>query len=127
LNSVLLKKLAGDVVDRDGRVISADRTQLGEWATWARSVTRAAIVDVDDPVASLDPLRLFGARAGSRVTQSFLTPLLNISPTTDRGVLLSDVLDPPYLAEHRIHGLGACSRTCRPAASCLAPTNSPGR
>lgn len=105
-NSVLLKKLAGDVVDRNGRVISADRTQLGEWATWARSVTRATIVDVDDPVASLDPLRLFGARAGSRVTQSFLTPLLNISPTTDRGVLLSDVLDPPYLAEHRIHGLG---------------------
>jgi len=104
--SLLLKKLAGNVVDRNGRVISADRTQLGEWATWARSVTRAAIVDVDDPVASLDPLRLFGARAGSRVTQSFLTPLLNISPTTDRGVLLSDVLDPPYLAEHRIHGLG---------------------
>lgn len=105
-NSVLLKKLAGDVVDREGRVISADRTQLGEWATWARSVARATIIDVDDPAASLDPLRLFGARAGSRVTQSFLTPLLNISPTTDRGVLLSDVLDPPYLLEHRIHGLG---------------------
>lgn len=79
---------------------------MGEWAVWARSVTRAVIVDIADPVLSLDPLRLFGLRAGSRITQTFLTPLLNVSPTSERGVLLSDILDPEYLSEHQISGLG---------------------
>ncbi len=32
------------------------RCEMGEWAVWARSVTRAVIVDVADPVPSLDPL-----------------------------------------------------------------------
>jgi len=105
--SLTLKKLAGDVVDRGGRVICADRTQMGEYASWARSVTRATVVDINDPTVSLDPLRLFGAAAGSRVTQSFLTPLLNIAPTSERGVLISDVLDPAYLREHVITGLGS--------------------
>ncbi len=105
-NSLTLKTQAGAVVDRGGRVIAADRTAVGEYAAWASSVTRATVVDVNDPTMSLDPLRLFGPVVGSRVTQSFLTPLLNIAPTSDRGVLLSDVLDPPYLAECRITGLG---------------------
>jgi len=106
-NSLTLKKLAGDVVDRGGRIICADRTPMGEYANWARSVTRATVVDVNDPNVSLDPLRLFGPVAGSRVTQSFLTPLLNIAPTSERGVLISDVLDPAYLHEHAITGLGS--------------------
>jgi len=69
-------------------------------------VTRAVVVDVSDPVLSLDPLRLFGPVVGSRITQSFLTPLLNVAPTSERGVLLSDVLDPAYLSERGITGLG---------------------
>ncbi|MDP9240457.1 MAG: ATP-binding protein [Actinomycetota bacterium] len=105
--SLTLKKLAGDVVDRGGRVICADRTPMGEYANWARSVTQATVVDINAPKVSLDPLRLFGAAAGSRVTQSFLTPLLNIAPTSERGVLISDVLDPVYLHEHGITGLGS--------------------
>ena len=105
-NSLTLKKLAGDVVDRGGRIICADRTPMGEYANWAESVTRATVVDINDPRVSLDPLRLFGAAAGSRVTQSFLTPLLNIAPTSERGVLISDVLDPAYLNDHAITGLG---------------------
>jgi hypothetical protein len=79
---------------------------MGEWAHWATSVTEATIVDVDEPTVSLDPLRLFGPVAGSRITQSFLTPLLDIAPTSDRGVLLSEVLDPDYLAKHQLAGLG---------------------
>ncbi len=106
-NSLTLKKLAGDVVDRGGRVICADRTPMGEYADWARSVTQATVVDINAPQVSLDPLRLFGTTAGSRVTQSFLTPLLNIAPTSERGVLISDVLDPVYLHEHGITGLGS--------------------
>jgi hypothetical protein len=105
--SLTLKKLAGDVVDRGGRVICADRTPMGEYANWARSVTQATVIDINAPKVSLDPLRLFGLSAGSRVTQSFLTPLLNIAPTSERGVLISDVLDPAYLHEHGITGLGS--------------------
>ena len=38
--------------------------------------------------------------------QSFLTPLLNVAPTSAQGVLLSEVLDPDYLTQHHIAGLG---------------------
>lgn len=108
--SVTLKKLSGDVIDRNGRVIVADRTAMGEWVVWASSVTRAVVVDVSDPELSLDPLRLFGPTIGSRITQTFLTPLLNVAPTSERGVLLSDVLDPTYLSEHEISSLGQLLR-----------------
>lgn len=117
--SVALKKLAGDVIDRGGRVIAADRTAMGEWALWANSVTRAVVVDIADPKLSLDPLRLFGPAVGSRITQTFLTPLLNVSPTSERGVLLSDVLDPEYLAEHGISALGQLVRHLQ--HSCTLP------
>ena len=76
-----LMKLAGDVIDRGGQLIIADRTAKGEWVPWAQGLTRAVIVDTADPELSLDPLRLFGPVEGSRVMQTFLTPLLNVRPT----------------------------------------------
>lgn len=104
--SLTLKKLAGDVIDRGGRVICADRTQLGEYAQWAESVTDAVVVDINDPAFSMDPLRLFPASDGGRITHSFLTPLLNVSPLSTLGVLLSEVLDAAYLQNHGITALG---------------------
>lgn len=106
-NTATLMALSGDVVDRGGQLIIADRTAKGEWATWAGAVTDAVVVDTAEPVLSLDPLRLFGPAAGSRIMQTFLTPLLNVAPTSERGVLLSDVLDPAYLAQHRLGSAGA--------------------
>ncbi|HLT10736.1 MAG TPA: ATP-binding protein, partial [Micromonosporaceae bacterium] len=104
--SVALKKIASDAVDRGGRFIAVDRTESGEWATMATSIVNATVVDVLTPRYSLDPLRVFGLSTGGRIAQSFLTPLLNIAPTSHRGVLLADVLDPTYLQRHQIHGLG---------------------
>lgn len=104
--SALMKKLCGDVVDRGGQVVVPDRTAVGEWATWAAAVTEAIVVDVADPAVSLDPLRVHGPHIGARVTQSFLTQLLNVRPTEAQGVLLSEVLEPDYLAAHQLHGLG---------------------
>lgn len=104
--SFTLKKIAGDVLDRGGRIIVPDRTEMGEWARWAQSITQAKIVDVIAPALSLDPLRLFGIQDGSRMVQSFLTPLLNVGPTSEHGVLLADVLDPQYLAVHRLDSMG---------------------
>jgi hypothetical protein len=104
--SVTLKKLAGDIVDRGGRIVVPDRTSMGEWANWAASVTSATVVDVAAPAVSLDPLRLFGPEVGARVAQSFLTPLLNVAPTSPDGVLLAEVLHPDYLQRHQLTGLG---------------------
>jgi hypothetical protein len=102
-----LMKLAGDVVDRGGQLVIADRTSKGEWASWAAALTTAVVVDTSDPVLSLDPLRIFGPRVGSRIMQTFLTPLLNVRPTSERGVLLSDVLDPDYLEAAGLDSAGA--------------------
>ena len=102
-----LMKLAGDVIDRGGQLIIADRTVKGEWASWAAALTRAVVVNAADPDLSLDPLRVFGPRTGSKIMQTFLTPLLNVRPTSERGVLLSDVLDPAYLEKHRLESAGA--------------------
>lgn len=104
--SVFIKKMVGDVIHRGGRAIIIDHTQVGEYALWARHMTRTVVVDIDNPQLSLDPLRLFGPEAGARIAQSFLTPLLNVHPTSDRGVLLSEVLDPDYLADHNLTSLG---------------------
>lgn len=105
--SFTLKKIAGDILDRGGRIIVPDRTEMGEWARWAQSITQAKVVDVVNPSLSLDPLRLFGTTIGSRMVQSFLTPLLNVAPTSDHGVLLAEVLDAKYLHEHRVDSMGA--------------------
>ncbi|WP_203338613.1 ATP-binding protein [Nocardioides limicola] len=104
--SLLQKKLAGDVVDRGGQIVVPDRTAMGEWAFWASSVTDAVVVDIADPAVSLDPLRMYGRVTGSRITQSFLTPLLNVAPASDRGALLAEVLAAEYLARHELTGLG---------------------
>lgn len=105
--SMTMKKLAGDICDRGGLVVAIDRTEMGEWSVWAQSVTDASVIDMVHPTHSLDPLRLFGAAEGSRVLQSFLTPLLDIPPTSEQGILLSEILDVDYLAEHHISSAGA--------------------
>lgn len=106
-NTATLKKLSSDIIDRDGQLIIIDRTEKGEWADWADSMTKAVVVDTASPQLSLDPLRIFGPRLGSQIMQSFLTPLINVSPTSERGVLLSDVLDPIYMVDHDITSAGA--------------------
>ena len=102
-----LMKLTGDVVDRGGQLVIADRTSKGEWASWADSLTEAVVVNTADPALSLDPLRIFGPAVGSRIMQTFLTPLLNVRPTSEQGVLLADVLDPEYLSTHELASAGA--------------------
>lgn len=104
--SFVLKKEAGAILDRGGRIIATDRTQMGEWALWARALHSPCIVDVADPQWSCDPLRVFPDLAvGARVAHSFLTPLLNVQPTSEQGVLLSEVLEVRYLREHEITSL----------------------
>lgn len=105
-NTATLMSLAGDIVDRGGQLVILDRTSKGEWGTWAESVTDSVVVSCVDSSLSLDPLRIFPIEVGSRIMQTFLTPLLNETPTSAVGVLLSDVLHPEYLLAQRIRNAG---------------------
>lgn len=105
--SVLLKLLTGAIGDRGGRFITFDSSATGEWLTFGRSVVNTVGVDIEAPEYSLDPLQLFGPGSAARVTQSFLTPLLGLPARSAEGSLLSEVLEPRYLAEHNIARLGA--------------------
>jgi energy-coupling factor transporter ATP-binding protein EcfA2 len=105
--TTVLMMLSGDVIDRGGHLVIADRTAKAEWAQWSCAVAQSVVVDVEDPVLSLDPLRIFDRSIGSRIMQTFLTPLLNVRPTSEQGVLLSDVLDPAYLDRHGLGSAGA--------------------
>lgn len=104
--SVTLKRLSGDVVDRGGRMIAIDRTQVGEYAIFAESITRAAVVDIADPQLSLDPIRVFGLDVGTPIAQSFLNRLLGFKPMSEMGGLLDDVLVADYMAKHEMKALG---------------------
>lgn len=105
--SVLLKGIADANLDQGGGAVIVDRTEMGEYAIWAAARDEdVAVVEIIHPVASLDPLRVFPGAEGSRVAQSFLTTLLNISPTTELGATLSHVLDATFRERHGIHALG---------------------
>lgn len=104
--SYLLKGLGSAVLDRGGRVVIPDRTELAEYAKWATAKVKTVVVDVVDPQWSLDPLRLFNPADASRIAASFLIPLLGINPTSRLGTALADALDPDYLTAHHITGSG---------------------
>lgn len=106
--SYVLKKEAGAVLDRGGRIIATDRTARGEWGAWAQALTDPCVVDVADPQWSCDPLRAFpDLTVGARVAHAFLTPLLNLQPTSEQGVLLSEVLEVKYLRDQEIGSLSS--------------------
>lgn len=106
--SVLLESVAGDVVDRGGRIVALDRTVAREWADFAQSLTRkTCIVDVLEPKWSLDPLRVLGPRVGARMVQSLFALMLGIQTMDVRGVELSRLLEGEYMETNRINSLGA--------------------
>lgn len=102
--SVAIKSIAGAEVDRGAQAVIVDRTEMGEYEVWASSIADARVVDCSQPRYSLDPLRMFDAQKGGEMALSLLCPLLHVQPDDLMGVLLSDVLDPRYRAEH---GLGS--------------------
>ncbi|MBF6209110.1 ATP-binding protein [Streptomyces gardneri] len=103
--SYFLKLMAVLVHDMGGQFLAIDRSQVGEWEHFARSIDDAVIIDLANPTVSLDPLRLFGPRiAGERALDSIL-PLLDLSPTSGAGAAASNLLSPRGMAEHKIKSL----------------------
>lgn len=107
--SVLLKSIAGDVLDRGGRIVALDRTVAREYATFAESLSGKTVhvVDLLEPEWSLDPLRVLGPRKGARMVQSLFALLLGIQTMDTRGVQLSGLLEADYMEAHQITSLGA--------------------
>ena len=107
--SVLLKAVAGDVLDRGGRIVALDRTVAREYAVFAQSLTgkKTRIVDLLEPEWSLDPLRVLGPRKGARMVQSLFALMLGIQTMDVKGVELSRLLEAEYMEEHSIDSLGA--------------------
>lgn len=106
--SVMMKKIAGDTIDRGGRVFIIDRTPVREYAHFARSLIpeHTAIVDLTNPRWSLDPLRMFGPKQGARHVQSLFASLLGVKPRDTLGVTLSRLLSEASVRENKITSLG---------------------
>lgn len=107
--SVLLKTVAGDVLDRGGRIVAIDRTVAREYAVFAQSFTgkSTCVVDLLEPEWSLDPLRVLGPKKGARMVQSLFALMLGVQTMDTRGVELSRLLEGDYMEAHHIDSLGA--------------------
>lgn len=105
--SVTEKVITLDAVDRGATLTAIDRTVMGEWGKAVAGVPGHRIVKVDaDAEVSFDPLRIYGPDRGARLAQTFLSMLLNTQATSIEGVIVNDVLDANYLAQHKLTGLG---------------------
>lgn len=105
--STLMKGIGGDVLDRGGRLIAADRTKMREYAVFARSLTgkKSVVADILNPEWSLDPLRVWGPRKGARMVQSLFALMLDVGAMDVLGVALSALLEPQSLEQNKIDSL----------------------
>lgn len=60
-----LKSLCDSILNTGGQVMVIDKSNEGEWATFAATYTDASIVDPTAPIWSMDPLRVLGRAEGS--------------------------------------------------------------
>lgn len=103
--SYFLKLMAVLVHDMGGQFLAIDRSQVGEWAHFATAIDDAVVIDLNTPTVSLDPLRLFDSQvAGERALDSLL-PMLDLSPTTSAGAVVSNLLTEKGRAEHGIQSM----------------------
>lgn len=105
--STFLKTVAGHTFDRDGLLVVVDRSDNQEWATFARSLNqdRTSVVDLMAPKYSMDPLRIFGPKVGSRMVKSLFAQLFGIQTMSDDGSLVGSLLEPTYMIEHALTSL----------------------
>ncbi|TCJ21813.1 hypothetical protein E0W80_15770 [Microbacterium sp. PI-1] len=93
--SVAMKIILGAVHDRGGRFIVIDRTDAKEYGVFAESIdpSQTTIVDLVAPEWSLDPMRIFGAKAGASQMLTLCSALLGVKARSAAGVMLADVLN----------------------------------
>ncbi len=74
---------------------SSTATDAKEYGVFAESIdpVQATIVDLVAPEWSLDPLRIFGAKAGASQMLKLCSALLGVKARSAAGVMLADVLN----------------------------------
>lgn len=103
--SVFLKIFGGDTVDHDGQTFAVDRSPMGEYVSFARSVANAVVIDPTNPAYTLDLLRVVpGADVAERILP-VLMRLFQIASGSPESTLLSDLIEPNYRARHKLRGL----------------------
>jgi AAA-like domain len=92
--SYTLKSLVWTTVARGGAAVLLDRTEAGEYVTFAASLPgHAQVVRLAaDSDICLDPLRVFTGDEAARVTKGFLTILLGHDPRSAEGLAVAEAV-----------------------------------
>jgi hypothetical protein len=93
--SFLFKRLAWDTVARGGQVMTIDRTAIGEYVRFARSVPgRTQVVRLDaDADVCVDPLVCFGGEDRVTVSLGFLSLLAGCPAQSEEGAALAEAVE----------------------------------
>lgn len=104
--SFFLKRLCWDTIARGGQVVTIDRTQSGEYVTFAGAVPgRTQVVRLEaGSNVRLDPMRSFSGDERATITLGFLSLLAGCSAHTEEGAALAEAVD--AVAEDPHSGLG---------------------
>ncbi|UCA22884.1 ATP-binding protein [Mycobacterium kansasii] len=100
-----LQTILGQIIDKGGQVLAVDRTELGEYAEWARGLTNPTVIDLAEPKYSMDPLRVFSRDEAAGRTLDLLLPLINVSATSSAAGVLQRMLQPDTRDDNDVHGL----------------------
>lgn len=101
----LLLRLCGMVADAGGQNLVIDRSAEAEYARFITTLDRHVILDLAAPRWSMDPLRVLDAATGPQVAHTFITTLTGVTPRSQDGMVLAEVLDPAYLSRHQLSSL----------------------
>jgi hypothetical protein len=85
-----------NLVDAGGQFLALDRTDSGEYAGPASTLSRAVICDLMRPRYTLDPLRTFQADLGVDTAVELLTPLFECEANSPMGMTLGELLRPEW-------------------------------
>ncbi|MDO2986850.1 ATP-binding protein [Mycobacteroides abscessus subsp. abscessus] len=100
-----LQTLGTQAVDEGGQVMAIDRTEVGEYAEWARGLTNPKIIDPTQPEYSMDPLVVFDRYEAADRTLDLLLPLINVGTTSPAAAQLKLILEPNSRDDNEIHCL----------------------
>ncbi len=104
--TVLQKTIMNLIVTRDGgQFFSIDKSEDGEWGRFAETFPSHVVVDPDEPQWSMDPMRVIGGADGCELALSFLVYLLGLDIQGPLGRVLTRVMTPQYVADHKLEGL----------------------
>ncbi|MBY0285697.1 MAG: ATP-binding protein [Mycobacteriaceae bacterium] len=104
--SYFTKTLISIIADLLGQFLVIDRSEGGEYVPLLESIPGSAVISLDVPKFTLDPLRIFADPHRARsITLDTILPLLNIPVVSAPGVLLAEALQPENRARNHLRSL----------------------